>query len=74
MKVLAPFEFMLCRMAPMGQASFFRDAVFHRSASRDGVLVLAEVNVSGGEVVQALVLAAVIVVLDESLEETTASR
>ena len=49
----------------MGQAAFSNGQVFDPSPSVDDGLIPAEVDVGGGEIVEAFVVAAVIVALDE---------
>ena len=59
---------MLSCLVVMGQAAFFDGQVFDLSSSLDDGVVPAEVDVGGGEVGEAFVVAAVVVVLDEGAD------
>ncbi len=59
---------MLSRLVVMGQAVFFDGQVFDLSPSLDDGVVPPEVDVGGGEVGEAFVVAAVVVVLDEGAD------
>ena len=59
---------MLSRLVVMGQAAFFDGQVFDLSPSLDDGVVPAEVDVGGGEVGEAFVVAAEVVVLDEGAD------
>ena len=56
---------MLCRLAHMRQASFLHGVVLDASPSVDDRLISPEVDVGGRDVGEALVVAAVVVVIDE---------
>ena len=58
----------------MLQAPVFDGLSFGPFSLQQEGLAGSKIDVGGGEVVQALVAEPVIVVLDEGLEETTASR
>ena len=59
---------MLSRLVVMSQAAFLDGQVFDLSPSLDDGVVPAEVDVGGGEVGEAFVVAAVVVVLDEGAD------
>ena len=59
---------MLCGLALVVQAAFLDGQVFDLSPSLNDGVVPAEVDVGGGEVGEAFVVAAVVVVLDEGAD------
>ena len=65
---------MLCRLAPIRQASFFHGVVLSRSASLDDVLVPAKVYIGRREVAEALMVPVVVVIGDENLDQETQNR
>ena len=56
---------MLCRLLAMGQAAFTDGPFLDFSPSLDDGVMSSEVTIGGGEVTEALVVALVVVLIDE---------
>ena len=59
---------MLCRLAHMRQASFSHGVFLDTCPSLDDGLMAAEVDISWREIAEALVVSAMVVVIDEGLD------